>query len=94
MKQFKARIEFKNAENIHAIEVWMQADGIIQAGGILLNYFQPLAVGGHNVTKLIEMQDNRPDTYGWGYPTCDRGHPTRTGGEHIHQSDYEEHCSP
>lgn len=98
MKQYKARLEFQGKPNFHAIEVWMEADNIIQASEILINYFQPLSVDSSDVVKLIETEDkrprHRPSTYGWGYPTCDMGHPTRRDGTHVRFQDYEAHCTP
>jgi hypothetical protein len=95
MKQFKVRIEFENGENFHAVEAWLQAENIIDAGNVVMNYFGSLGIDTSDVKKLIEIDKprHRPDTYSFGYPTCDMGHPTRNNGVHVRPDDYEAHCS-
>jgi hypothetical protein len=56
-KQFKARIEFKAGITFHAIEVWMQADSIIDAGAELLTYFGALGITASDVVKLVEINE-------------------------------------
>lgn len=55
-KHFKARIEFP-AGNFYAIEVYMRADNIIEAGSLLINCFGPLGIEPKNVVRLSETND-------------------------------------
>jgi hypothetical protein len=58
VKQFKARIE-NPALNWHAIEVYLQAENILDAGREMMEVLAPLGITTDKVTKLIEIDEPR-----------------------------------
>jgi hypothetical protein len=79
MKQYKARIEIPNAINFHAIEAWMQADNIIEAGKLVMEYFGCLGITTDHVTKLNEMENHAQDN-----PDASPDGSKPRAYEHIH----------
>lgn len=63
MRQFRARIENPTV-NIHAIELYMQAESILDAGQEIMDRFGVLGIDNINVRQLIDIT---PDV-------CDCGH--------------------
>ena len=61
MKQFKARIEAiptpQKVESLHGMEIWFQAQDIIQAARYVHNIILPLGFDDCHVTKLIDTTD-------------------------------------
>ncbi len=58
MRQFKARVE-KPTLSWHAIEIWLEAENIIEAGEDVMRQLMPLGISTDNVTKLIEIDPER-----------------------------------
>jgi hypothetical protein len=57
--QFKARME-KPIEGFHAIEVWFEADNIIDAGRVVMDKFGALGIEPGSVTVLVEQKPAAP----------------------------------
>lgn len=55
MSQFKARV-VAPARNWHAMEIWLEADNIIDAGKDILETLMPLGITSDSVTRLIEVE--------------------------------------
>lgn len=55
MKQFKARI-ITPSRGWHAMEVWLEADNIIDAGKDVMHTLSALGVLPEQVVKLIEIE--------------------------------------
>lgn len=54
MRQFKARVE-RPVGNWHAMEIWLEANNIVDAGQNVMDILSPLGVISDNVTKLVEV---------------------------------------
>jgi hypothetical protein len=53
-KQFKARIE-GNRSDWHAMEIWLEAENIMEAGHELLSTLGAMGVFEEHIVKLIEI---------------------------------------
>jgi len=56
MATYKARIE-RPSKDWHAMEIWLDADNIIDAANDIMNVLSPLGVCSDQVSKLVEVSE-------------------------------------
>lgn len=62
MKHFMARVK-NPSRNWHAIEIWLDAENIIDAGQDVMSTLAALGISTDDVTRLVEIDEERWVSY-------------------------------